>query len=105
MPNSSNSDKPAGWELIWRSGNIPPRYRSLAEPNAAVVELADTLPPNGFVLDVGCGIGRHLVYLGKRGFRVAGVDISPSGIKISQDVCAEHQIPFEGHVSDMNTLP
>lgn len=105
MANSSKPDERAGWEHIWRSGNIPPRYRSLAVPNATVVQLADSLSPNSFVLDVGCGVGRHLIYLGKRGFRVAGMDISPSSIKMSQEVCAEHQIPFEGHVSNMTTMP
>jgi SAM-dependent methyltransferase len=102
---ASDSGERAGWELIWRSGNIPPRYRSLAEPNATVVEWADTLPAGGFVLDLGCGVGRHLVYLGGRGFRVAGVDISPSGIRMAQEVCAERQIALDGRVADMNALP
>jgi|GEM_PF-326772 len=105
MANPSNPDERAGWELIWRSGDIPPRYRSSAAPNASVVEWADTLPPGGFILDVGCGVGRHLIYLGERSFRVAGVDVSPSGIRLSQQVCAERQIAFEGHISDMDTLP
>ncbi len=101
----ANSDERVGWELIWRSGNIPPRYQSLAEPTPSVVEWAGHLPAGSFILDVGCGVGRHLVYLGKRGFRVAGVDVSPSAIRISQEVCAERQIPFEGHVADMSHLP
>jgi 2-polyprenyl-3-methyl-5-hydroxy-6-metoxy-1,4-benzoquinol methylase len=102
---NSKPDERAGWELIWRSGDIPPVYRSFAAPNATVVDWADTVPPGGFVLDVGCGVGRHLIYLGERGFRVAGVDISPSGIGQAQEACAERQIAFEGHISDMNTLP
>jgi SAM-dependent methyltransferase len=102
---ASDSNERAGWELIWRSGNIPPRYQSLAEPNATVVEWADTLPAGAYLLDVGCGVGRHLVYLGGRGFRVAGVDISPSGVRIAQEVCAEGQIPVDARVSDMNALP
>ncbi len=102
---ASDSGERAGWELIWRSGNIPPRYQSLAEPNPTVIEWADTLPSGAFVLDVGCGVGRHVVYLGGRGFRVAGVDISPSGIRITQEVCAERKIPVDARVSDMNALP
>ena len=105
MANPINPDDRAGWELIWRGENIPPRYRSLAAPNASVVEWADGLPAGGFVLDIGCGVGRHLVYLGERGFKVAGVDISPSGIQQSQAVCAERGIAFEGHVGDMDVLP
>ncbi len=105
MSDTPNPDEHAGWELIWRSGDIPPRYRSTAEPNASVVEWAETLPPGGAVLDIGCGVGRHVLYLGGRGFQMAGMDVSPSGIRITQAVCAERQIPFDGHVGEMTTLP
>ena len=94
-----------GWEHIWAGGDIPPRYRTLADPNASVVEWANTLPANGFILDVGCGVGRHTVFLGGRGFRMAGQDISPSGIAMTQQACEERSIPFEGRVSDMTNLP
>lgn len=99
------TDDRVGWELIWRSDDIPRRYRSFAEPNATVVEWADTMPPGGAVLDVGCGAGRHVIYLGGRGFQVSGIDISPSGIKLTQEACAERGITFDGHVSGMDSLP
>jgi SAM-dependent methyltransferase len=70
-----------------------------------VVEWADTVLPGGFILDVGCGVGRHVIYLGERGFRMAGVDISPSAIKLAQEACSERRITFDGQVSDMNRLP
>ncbi len=37
------------------------------------------------VLDLGCGSGRHIVYLAKNGFEVYGIDIAPVGIKITKD--------------------
>lgn len=37
------------------------------------------------ILDLGCGSGRHLVYLAKRGFDVYGIDIAKQGIKIAKD--------------------
>ncbi len=100
-----NPTERAGWEAIWQGDMIPPRYRSLAEPNASVVEWADTLPPNARVLDVGCGIGRHVLYLGERGFLPAGVDVSPTGVQITRELCAERQVAFDGHVADMTALP
>lgn len=36
----------------------------------------------GRVLDIGCGAGRHSLYLQKKGFKVTGVDNSPLTIKI-----------------------
>jgi tellurite methyltransferase len=105
MTDSPKPGECVGWELIWRSGDIPPRYRTLAEPNASVVDWAETLPAGGFVLDVGCGVGRHTVYLGGRGFRVAGTDISPTGIQMTLDGCTERSIEFDGRVADLTALP
>jgi len=37
------------------------------------------------VLDLGCGSGRHTVYLAKNRFDVYGIDIAPKGIKITRE--------------------
>jgi len=36
----------------------------------------------GRVLDIGCGAGRHSLYLQKKGFDVLGIDSSPLAIKV-----------------------
>nr|AIA13474.1 Methyltransferase domain protein [uncultured bacterium] len=36
----------------------------------------------GRILDVGCGAGRHSLYLQQRGFDVTGIDNSPGAIKV-----------------------
>ncbi len=95
----------AGWEEIWRMEDLPPRFRSFASPNDSVVAWAETVVPGGRILDVGCGVGRHVIYLGGRGFQMAGTDISPTGVKVTQDAAAGQNIPFDGRVSDMTTLP
>jgi tellurite methyltransferase len=97
-------DQP-GWERIWKSEHSPEKFGSFAPPNDAVVDWANGLPPGAFVLDVGCGIGRHVIYLGQRGFRMAGSDISPSGILRTQAACAERQLAFDGQVCPMTALP
>jgi SAM-dependent methyltransferase len=38
----------------------------------------------GEVLDVGCGAGRHALYLQEKGFDVLGIDNSPIAIKVCQ---------------------
>ena len=37
------------------------------------------------ILDLGCGTGRHVVYLAKKGFDVYGLDESKTGIKIAKE--------------------
>lgn len=36
----------------------------------------------GRVLDIGCGAGRHSIYLQGKGFDVTGIDVSPLAIKV-----------------------
>jgi cyclopropane fatty-acyl-phospholipid synthase-like methyltransferase len=36
------------------------------------------------ILDLGCGSGRHLIFLARHGFDVYGIDMAKSGIKISK---------------------
>jgi SAM-dependent methyltransferase len=96
---------PAGWDELFKNGVFPPRYKTYAPPNASVVDWTDTLPEQATVLDVGCGVGRHVVYLGGRGFNMSGADIAPSGVQTTRDACAERGIPFNGRVADMTALP
>lgn len=36
----------------------------------------------GKILDIGCGAGKHALYLQKKGFDVIGIDVSPLAIKV-----------------------
>lgn len=39
----------------------------------------------GKILDIGCGAGRHSLYLQKKGFDVVGIDNSPLAIKVCKE--------------------
>jgi SAM-dependent methyltransferase len=62
----------------------------------------------GRVLDVGCGAGRHALYLQEKGFDVLGIDISPGaidvcrrrGLKKAEVLAVENVDRLEGEIFD-----
>jgi len=40
---------------------------------------------SGKILDVGCGVGRHVLHFQKRGFDITGIDNSPFAIKVCRE--------------------
>lgn len=105
MSETPASHSRAGWEHIIQHQAFPPRYQTLAAPNKSVEAWAETIPAGSRIVDIGCGVGRHAVYLGERGFEIAGMDLSPTGVQKTQEACAERQIAFDGRVADMTALP
>ena len=53
----------------------------LARPLDALLAL---LPPDALVADLGCGPGRHLQELGRRGLRAVGVDLSAGMLAVAR---------------------
>jgi len=53
------------------------------------------------IIDLGCGSGRHLIYLAKRGFDVYGFDISKHGIKIARDWLKKEKLGAGFKVGDV----
>lgn len=52
---------------------------------------------SGRVLDIGCGAGKHSLYLQKEGFKVTGIDISKGAVEVARQRGLEdaRQMPFE----------
>jgi len=70
------------WDKIFKSyGKV------FTEPQEDIPRIVKLLKKKGIknILDLGCGSGRHTVYLAKHGFKVYGIDIAPKGIKIAKD--------------------
>ena len=57
------------------------------------------------ILDLGCGDGRHLVYFAKRGYRMYGLDIAPTGIQLSEEWLSREGLSAELVTSDMTDIP
>jgi SAM-dependent methyltransferase len=68
-------------------------YNSLFEFDEQV--LARHFPRPGLVIDLGCGTGRALVPLARRGFRGLAVDLSAEMLAVVGDKAAEENLPIE----------
>ncbi len=60
----------------------------------------------GRILDLACGMGRHSVQLARRGYRIVGVDISPSYIRRAKEYAEEMDISDEAEfiIGDMKSV-
>jgi SAM-dependent methyltransferase len=57
------------------------------------------------ILEVGCGSGNNLWFAAREGFRVAGIDGSPSAIAYAQKRFAEESLTGDLRVGDFTQLP
>lgn len=56
------------------------------------------------ILDIGCGTGRHSIALAREGFRMTGVDISPSMLKIATAKAKEEGVELTLIESDAQDI-
>lgn len=57
------------------------------------------------ILDIGCGTGRHAIELARRGYKVTGVDLSPSQIERARAKAAAAGVAPDFRVGDARALP
>jgi len=75
---------PTTWEKYYsKLRKLPKR---LKKPVPFVIKVLPTFKRHKIknVLDLGCGAGRHCIYLAKNGFDVVGVDVSQSALKMAK---------------------
>ena len=70
------------WDEIFRREG-----RVFDAPAPVVHHVADVLQEHDCrrVVDLGCGSGRHTVFLGQRGFDVIGIDNSPTALGLTRE--------------------
>ena len=64
------------------------------------------VPPGSRVLDLACGVGRHAIELAKHGYRVTGVDMSPTFVERAEELAGEAGVSdaTDFVVGDMRTV-
>jgi len=91
------------WNQILRE-----EWYSQEEPEEVVVNFVTSLKMRNQkprVLDLGCGAGRHLIYMATQGFEAHGIDISETGLNLTRDRLRKRNL--EAHIvkCTMNLLP
>lgn len=78
---------PQPWEEIFKT-----QGRYFLDPQEDMPSVARTLAERGArrVLDLGSGTGRHTVMLAQGGFEVYGLDVSASGLRLTQEWLDQH---------------
>ena len=74
------------------------------DPTSFLAPLAQRLPPEAFVLDVGCGSGRDLCWMKKRGFEVIGFERSPGLAELARDNAECEVIEGDFETYDFSTI-
>ncbi|TKI59448.1 methyltransferase domain-containing protein [Lysinibacillus mangiferihumi] len=89
---------------FWEKEYLADTHFAFGNPSEEVVEWAKKLPADARILDIGCGDGRHAVYLAQLGFKVEAIDISEAGIAKINRYKASHQLHnLQADVQDITT--
>jgi len=86
------------WDKIFKK-----RGRVFVKPQENIPGIVKLFKKRGVknVLDLGCGSGRHLVYLAKHNFNVWGIDIAESGVNIAKNWLKEEGLKANLKIGDI----
>ena len=92
-----NSKQPF-WESNYRASNAADTF---GQASQEVIDLSLKLKTGSQILDLGCGDGRHALFLAKKGFEVTAIDISTAGIKKLSQLAKRSGVPINTQLADM----
>ena len=92
------------------SGFYQKKYKAYHEktfsidPSSFLEPLARRLPTEAFILDVGCGSGRDLLWMKKQGFDVIGFERSPELAELARENAGCEVIEGDFEIYDFSTI-
>ena len=101
-PNTETAHQ--AWQQNWASEAGRARWQ---EPENDVIKVVAGLSAGSDlpVLDLGCGVGRHALYLAQQGFRVSACDGSRQGIAITAREAKQRSLSVDLSEARMTELP
>jgi ubiquinone/menaquinone biosynthesis C-methylase UbiE len=91
------------WNRILQEKRYSPE-----EPEELVISFVAFLKRKkkaGRMLDLGCGAGRHLIYIARQGFETHGIDISETGLNLAKRRLNRQNLEAQIIKCHMNFLP
>jgi tellurite methyltransferase len=92
------------WDERWAT---PQGRADWLKPDPAVATLVPMLKARGVqqVLDLGCGVGRHALFLAEQGFAVAAIDGAAAGLDFTRSEAAARGLRLDLRQADADALP
>ncbi|QAY67769.1 class I SAM-dependent methyltransferase [Paenibacillus protaetiae] len=92
------------WDVLHRNENLRLKY-----PSEQVIRFIKSSfkgsPENFHIADLGCGSGRHVLFLLNEGFRVSGMDISRESIDYLTGIAAPYRNKADLQQGSLTELP
>ena len=90
------------WDQVYRIHKLDEIPWHSSQPDRNLVKLIQEKQIKiGSVLDMCSGDGTNSIYLATRGFKVMGVDISPTAVEIARERCAKRNVMCDYSVGDI----
>ena len=86
------------WESNYKASDST---NTFGPASPEIVDLSKKLTTGSRILDIGCGDGRHALFLAKKGFEVTAIDISTAGINKLSKLAIRSGVSINTQVLDM----
>jgi tellurite methyltransferase len=92
------------WDRRWADAR---KHQEWLRPEQAVIDTVPLLRCRAVTsaIDIGCGAGRHALYLARQGFRLSALDASEASLAVTGRAAADAGLEIDLQLADFTALP